>query len=283
LQQFETDSSQTLVRDLLSRLDAKGLAAPDVHSFAMLLTDGMSVREEPLTRALQGALGQIPLLGGSAGGGGSYGSTHVYVDGQFQTDSASLTVLRTRLPFKLFMTQHFVATDERLVVTEAEATTRTVQELNGRPAAQEYARLLGVEVVALNVDHFAAAPLVVLVNGKSFVRSIQTVNLDGSLTFFCAIDRGIVLRLAKGANLLPNLEQAFERIHAEMGTPQLVLACDCVLRKLELFQNHSEHAANAVFQANNTIGFSTYGEQFHGVHVNQTLVGVAIGWESADV
>ena len=29
---------------------------------------------------------------------------------------------------------------------------------------------------------------------------------------------------------------------------------------------------------NHAIGFSTYGEQFHGMHVNQTFTGVAIGY-----
>jgi hypothetical protein len=32
-----------------------------------------------------------------------------------------------------------------------------------------------------------------------------------------------------------------------------------------------------VLEQNHTIGFNTYGEQFNGVHVNQTLVGIAIG------
>ena len=31
----------------------------------------------------------------------------------------------------------------------------------------------------------------------------------------------------------------------------------------------------------NTTGFATYGEQFRGIHVNQTFVGVAIGAEEA--
>jgi hypothetical protein len=36
--------------------------------------------------------------------------------------------------------------------------------------------------------------------------------------------------------------------------------------------------------ANNAVGFSTYGEQFNGIHVNQTLTGVAIGrGDEADV
>jgi hypothetical protein len=32
-----------------------------------------------------------------------------------------------------------------------------------------------------------------------------------------------------------------------------------------------------LFKKNNVVGFSTYGEQFRGVHINQTLTGLAIG------
>ena len=32
-----------------------------------------------------------------------------------------------------------------------------------------------------------------------------------------------------------------------------------------------------VFGTYNVVGFNTYGEQFCGVHVNQTLTGIAIG------
>jgi len=32
-----------------------------------------------------------------------------------------------------------------------------------------------------------------------------------------------------------------------------------------------------VFHDNNVVGFSSYGEQHLGVHVNQTLTGIAIG------
>ena len=33
----------------------------------------------------------------------------------------------------------------------------------------------------------------------------------------------------------------------------------------------------ALVRENHVIGFSSYGEQYGGVHVNQTLTGVAIG------
>lgn len=277
LRQFKTATGQALVADLLQRLENLGPQAKAGNSFALLLTDGLAVREEVLTRTLQCALGALPLVGGSAGDGVNFGRTHVYFEGHFHADSAILVVAATRLAFKLFMTQHFVATDERLVVTDADSARRIVKEINGLPAAQEYARMLGIEISDIDRSHFAASPVVVLINGTNFVRSIQKVNADGSLTFFCAIENGVVLRVAKGIDLLGNLEQAFGVIRAQIGPPQLVLGCDCILRKLEIQQCALDDQVEALFLRNNMTGFNTYGEQFRGIHVNQTFVGIAIG------
>nr|WP_232834619.1 nitric oxide-sensing protein NosP [Rhodoferax ferrireducens] len=277
LQQFAMTSVQAFVQELLQRQESHAPQTDTDNSFALLLIDGLSVREEPVTRALQSALGRLPLIGGSAGDGVLFGRTHVYFEGRFHTDSAVLLLVTTRLPFKLFMTQHFVATDERLVVTEADTDLRVVKEINGLPAAQEYARILGIDASDLDPLRFAAWPVVVMIDGTNFVRSIQKVNGDGSLTFFCAIENGLVLRVAKGVDLLDDLERTFTQIRAEIGPPQFVLGCDCVLRKLEISQGPLKNRVDELLQHNNTVGFNTYGEQFHGVHVNQTFVGIAIG------
>ena len=282
LQQFEIAAGQTFTRNLLQKLESHAPQADADNSFAFLLIDGLSVREEPVTRALQSALGRLPLAGGSAGDGLIFGSTHVYFEGRFYADSAVLILVTTRLPFRLFKTQHFVATDERLVVTGADTARRIVKEINGLPAAGEYARILGIDACDLDPMRFAAWPIVVMIDGTNYVRSIQKANPDGSLTFFCAIEEGLVLRVAKGVDLLENLEQAFTQIRAEIGPPQLVLGCDCILRKLEISQGPVKDRVSETLRRNNTIGFNTYGEQFHGVHVNQTLVGIAIGADPAE-
>jgi hypothetical protein len=46
---------------------------------------------------------------------------------------------------------------------------------------------------------------------------------------------------------------------------------------LEIFQTGLKERVETIFRQNNLIGFNSYGEQFHGVHVNQTLTGIAIG------
>lgn len=277
LRDFEIAKGQAWVQGGLHKLMEKAPEADGKNSFAFLLIDGLSVREETVARTFQGALGKFPMFGGSAGDGLRFHRTHVYHDGRFRTDAAVLALVTTSLPYKLFKTQHFVATDERMVVTQADADKRIVREINGRPAAQEYARLLGVDVTALGPACFATSPAVVLIDGTNYVRSIQKQNPDGSLTFYCAIEEGLVLRMAKGVDMLTNLEQAFNKIRADIGRPQLVLGCDCVLRSLELTQTGHKQRAAEIFRDNNAIGFATYGEQFGGVHVNQTLTAIAIG------
>ena len=62
---------------------------------------------------------------------------------------------------------------------------------------------------------------------------------------------------------------------------QLVLTCDCILRKLEIVESGLADRVGDILRRNNAVGFNTYGEQFCGVHVNQTLTGIALGSRSA--
>lgn len=277
LQQFRIGAGQSFTLQLMQRLAQKVPHSMMDSSFALLLIDGLSIREEPVTRAMQSTLGKIPLIGGSAGDGARFQHTHVYSEGRFHADSAVLTLITTTLPFRLFKTHNFEPTDERLVVTDADPARRLVREINGRPAAREYARIIGVDVRDLNLTHFARWAAVVLVNGISHVRSIQKVNADDSLTFFCAIENGLVLRIAKSVNLLENLQQTLSQVHHQIGIPQLVLGADCLHRKQEAGRLADNKAVAATLMANNTTGFATYGEQFRGIHINQTFVGIAIG------
>ena len=277
LQEFTIGQAKTLAGDLGDELDLLAPTTAGTAKFAFLLIDGLSVREEPVTRSLHHALGGIPMFGGSAADGVRFGVTHVYHGGRFHADSAVLTLVATELPFRVFKTQHFKAETERLVVTGADPVRRIVREINGLPAAEEYARIVGVAVEHLDPTRFAASPVVVVIDGTDYVRSIQKANPDGSLTFYSAIDEGIVLRVARGIDLVGNLDATFDALRADIGPLQLVIGCDCILRNLEMTEHGLKDQVADILRANNVVGFSTYGEQFGGAHVNQTLTGVAIG------
>ena len=120
----------------------------------------------------------------------------------------------------------------------------------------------------------------VRVGGSDYVRSIRSVNEDQSLTFYCAIDEGIVLSAGNAADMVTNLTDLFERIHANLGQPSAVLGFDCIFRRLELENRNLRGRVSQILAANRVIGFSTYGEQFNSMHLNQTFSGVAFGKDS---
>ncbi|MBS2020705.1 MAG: FIST C-terminal domain-containing protein [Deltaproteobacteria bacterium] len=246
-------------------------------SFGLLLSDGLSMREESIVSSVYGALGTVPLVGGSAADGTSFGATHVLHDGEFRRDAAVLTLAHTVAPFEVFKTEHFEMGTDKLVVTGADPARRLVTEINGEPAGREFARLVGLEVKELTPLVFATHPVIVRVGGLPFVRSIQKVNADDSLTFFCAIDEGIVLTVAKGVDMADNLRRTFSGVRERLGKPLLTLGFDCLLRRIETLQKDEVHAISRIMEENAVTGFATYGEQFQGMHVNQTFTAVALG------
>ncbi len=277
LERFSLTDAQELVAGLIAGCRSQDVAPIKGHSFALTLLDGLSSQEELVLTTLNSALGSIPHFGGSAGDDVRLTNTHVYSAGRFHTRAALVILVSTPLDFEVFTTHHLQAQEEKLVVTAADPKTRTVLELNAMPAAEEYARVIGI--AAQQQDHkvFALNPLAVRIGQEYYVRSIQRVNPDLSLTFYCAVENGIVLTAMRPGPMLEDLQRHFERIEAEIGPPLITIGCDCFLRRLETEHCGTAERMSAFLRQHRVIGFNTYGEQYDGMHINQTFTGVVIG------
>ncbi|MDR0440850.1 MAG: FIST C-terminal domain-containing protein [Candidatus Accumulibacter sp.] len=248
------------------------------ESFALLLIDGLCKLEEPVAAIINQVLAGIPLIGASAGDGLDFRHAWIYHDGAFHENAAVLALFETSLPFLPIRVQHFMPTDVRLVITEADVATRTVTEINGVPAVEGYAEAVGISVDKLTPQVFAAYPVMLKIGGEYYVRSIQKVNPDGSLTFYCAIGIGLVLTVAQSfRTLISHLETELAAIRRTIPHPALIFASDCILRRLEMQQYGEIDQARQVLAPYPLIGFSTYGEQYGGVHVNHTLTALILG------
>ncbi len=277
LQTFDGAKTENLIKSIQDKLAQTRKNRPEADAFGMLLIDGLSIMEEQVVAILANAIEPVPIVGGSAGDDFKLEKTYVYHNGIFVSDAALITLFVTTLPFVPFKTQHFTATDKRLVITKAAPEKRIVYEVNGLPAAEEYARAVGLSVKELTPMVFSEYPVMLRFGGEYYVRSIQKMNEDGSLTFFCAIDEGLVLRVAEGHNLVNNLDEALVKIREEIPDIKLTIGFDCILRLLEVQRKKLQKDVNAIFKKNKIIGFNTYGEQFKSVHVNQTFTGIVLG------
>ncbi|SHI95838.1 Uncharacterized conserved protein, contains FIST_N domain [Desulfatibacillum alkenivorans DSM 16219] len=247
--------------------------------FGMLLVDGLSFLEEQVISYIHSAFQPVSIIGGSAADGFCLQETKVCIDGEFMTDAAVLILVETTAPFAVFKTQHLEPTDQKMVVTRTDPAKRIVCEINAEPAAEEYARILGIPASELGPAVFSKNPVMIRIADSWQVRSIKSVNPDKSLSFHCAIDAGLVLTLAKGFDIIANLKDEIRRLLKTIPEPQLVIAFDCAFRRLEIIDNGLSGQFAGLVKDIRLVGFNTYGEQFNSVHVNQTLVGVVIGGE----
>lgn len=245
--------------------------------FALSLIDGLSFAAESLVSAVRWGLMDTPLVGGSAGDDLHMKRTEVITNHYCGVDCAIVLLVATDLPFHVFKTDNFMATDDRLVVTRSDPDRRLAHEFNAASAAEEYAAAIGLLPQELDAHAFASYPLVVKVGGEFFCRSIQRVNKDGSLTFFCAVDDGIVLSIGRSVNMLESTRGAFAEAGAKVSGVDVILGFDCILRRLDAESRQMTRQMSELYQEFSVIGFNTYGEQYRSLHVNQTFTGIAFG------
>ena len=275
LEGFDATAAQATIESLRAAVTGGNLDPERMCGICLL--DGLSVAEESATANLHAALGGVALVGGSAGDGLDFRRTHVFADAAFHTGAGVLLLLETSLKLQPFKLQHFEPSDTDLVITEADPATRTVMEVNGCPAATEYAELLGLEFDDLTPGVFSRNPVMLQVGDDWYVRSIQTANEDGSLTFFCAIDEGLPLTLARGVGFLETLHDQVDRLTRQFSRVDGTLLFDCILRRLEIADTVGPRQVEQALRPLQPLGFSAYGEQFGALHVNQTLTGVVLG------
>lgn len=246
--------------------------------FGLVLIDGLSMREERLMAQLYRSLTHMPVVGGSAGDDMAFEATWVYSGGRFVHNAAVFVLAATRFPFEVARAQHHRPTQRRLVVTEARPEERIITEINGYPAVRAYCDAIGIRPEQLSPAIYSRHPVTLRVGDDHYIRSIQQRNDDDSLTFLCAIERGIILQVAEPEDALTALDEAMQKTRGALGdAPALIIGFDCILRRLEFESSALNTAVFERFTANRIVGFYTYGEQVNGLHVNQTFTGIAFG------
>lgn len=243
--------------------------------FCLCLLDGSSATEEGIASEMADALDGVTMLGGSAGDDLAFATTWVFANGACYEHGAIFLMGKTERSFRVLKHQHMAADSSRpVVVTRADPATRRVFELDGYPAATRYAEVLGVPRSELTSDRCFLRPTTVELDGESYIRSIRAIEDDDSLSFYCAIEEGMVLDIAS-----PEKDQSVALSDAlePLEPAELVIGFNCILRSLEASKAEQHEALGAALGrfSKHSIAFDTYGEQVNGLHMNQTLVAIA--------
>jgi hypothetical protein len=249
-----------------NHFNVSGIEMDFTKYVGVILTDGLSGAEERIMDRISD-LTNVLFVGASAGDDLKFSKTWVYANGKAYTDAVLLILFKPLVRFDFIKTQSFTPLPEQLVPTQLGKSARQVVELNGMPAAQAYAQAIGVKKEELE-NRFMLNPVGLMINDEPFVRSPQRLNGD-AIEFYCRVSEGMSLRLLESMDIVADTKAAIDKKLAEMGKISGIINFHCILRTLELEKKNRTDDYGRIFTNIPTIGFSTYGESFHG-HINQT-------------
>ena len=213
-----------------------------------MLVDGLSNVEETIVAAIHWALDDIRSSAARPETASRSIARRSSTTAASRERAAILMMIESAYPFRVFKTQNFEPTQIKLVVTAADTENRIVHELNAEPAAREYASAIGLLPDDLGPFSFASYPLVVKVGGDYYCRSIRNMNPDGSLSFFCAIDEGLVFTVARPQDMLRSTASVLEELDAKLGGIDLVVGFDCMLRRLDAETRQIRHQMDELYR-----------------------------------
>lgn len=249
---------------------------PTTHK-GLALLEGASRREEKINEALGNVAPYLEFVGGSAGDDLAFANTWVVAEGRLEHRASALMMLELAAPFRVLKTCNYVPTDTVLRVTASDPDRRLIFELDGQPAVQRYAELVGVAPDALGFPEFLANPFGVMIDDEPWLRSV--VRTEGDALFFaCSVIPGMELSLMRGQDLVADAERALAKTVEELGgPPSAAILFNCAYRMLEAsITGATERYHEALSSAVPHAGLHSNGESYL-VHLNQTLTGLVIG------
>ena len=249
---------------------------PSCH-LGFILIDGVHGAEELVNEVIGNAAPLLDVVGGSAGDDLAFRQTWVTVGEHVSRQGAALLVCQSAVPFRVVKACSFVPTGRVLRITHADVPARTVLAFDGRPALEAYAEAVGVPPEGIDATVWMQHPLGLMIDGRPWVRSPQSLRSDGGITFYAQILPGTQVEVMRATDLVADTHAAIDAARAALGGEAVgSVMFNCILRRLELDARGTGGPFLHAFAGLPTAGFHTYGESWLG-HINQTLTGVVFG------
>ncbi|MDR2728015.1 MAG: FIST C-terminal domain-containing protein [Chitinispirillales bacterium] len=243
------------------------MAAADYKEYGgIILVDGLSMKEEEIMDKI-GTQSNIIFIGGSASDAFKFNKTYVFANGKAYTDAALLVVFKTKNGVDFIKTQSVDVKNIDLTITKAIPEKRAVVEFDNKPAAIRYAEALEVDRSEID-SKFFANPVGLIIDDDVYIRNCQRTDGD-AMIFYCGMEEGMDLKLCKIRNIIPDTKAAVENKVKELNSIAGIIDFRCAFRTVQMGNEGTIEEYTNIFSGIPAIGFSTYGEEFHG-HMNQT-------------
>jgi hypothetical protein len=249
------------------------------EGLAFVFPVGLQAAEEKMLSVVNSIFTHdgFPIFGGTAGDDAKFKVTYVSVNGEMTSTGGAVIFMKPNVDFYILKENNFKSTSKKLKVTKADAQKRIVYEMDGRPAAEAYAKAIGVPTKQL-ANHWSLHPLGRKFNHDFYNASPFDIKPSGAIEFYCQVYEGAILEVLEPRDAVQEMQKTISQFTDRFGELYGVTACNCILRKLQFQQEHLFQSMNEhLKQLPNLCGFSSYGEQLNKSQLNQTMLLIGFG------
>lgn len=258
----------------------------DSHQYVgLVMDDGYKMKKEELLLGMMGLNQDMILVGGGAGDNEmdfSKASALIHVDGEVTDDAAFIALFKTDAPWAALRSHWYQPTGETITLTKLDSTHTRVLEIDGKPAAQRYAEIIGVTVDELEFgkpNGFATRPAALKVGREYFMRSPWKPLDDGSIQFTNMLEEDSELELMQIGDMAEATREFLAKeIPQRVESPQSALMFHCGGRTwFAAATGHMEDLANTFSAAPTCVGLNVNFELYCGFSINTTLTTLVFG------
>lgn len=251
----------------------------------VVIDDGFRYKKEELLLGVLDRNQALIVTGGGASSGASGPEEQqavIHVDGEVATDAVLTALVRTDAPWAALRSHAYRPTGKTIVITKTDPTCKRVIEIDGKPAVQRYAELIGVEVDELDFSRpngFGRSPTAMKVGREYFMRSPWQPMPDGSILFTNLVQEETELEIMELGDMAAITRQFFEEtLPSRVKNPRAVLHFHCSGRMWLAESRGEAQALSDAFKASPPgIGFNCFFESYSGFQINTTLTVLAFG------
>jgi hypothetical protein len=278
-------AGEQAIQDAAQQIGARADELGSKKYVAIVIDDAFRYKKEELLLGVMSMNQALVAVGGGAassevveGGGTAY----VHVDGEVATDAVAVALFRTDAPWAALRSHWYVPTGQTVRITKIDETAKRAIEIDGKPAAQRYAELLGVSVDDLEFgkpNGFAARPTALRVGREYFIRAPWKPLPDGSILFANMLEQGVELEIVKQTDAADSMRRFLEvEVPARVQSPRAMLLFHCSGRAYYAAMTGQIPALSETFRkAPPCAGMNVQFEIYCGFHINTTLTSLVFG------
>lgn len=251
----------------------------------LVIDDGLRYKKEELLLGVLDRCPSLTLVGGGAAHPAMQGPeaiAHVHVDGEVATDAVLVALIRTNARWAALRSHWYKPTGQMVRITKVDESSTRALEIDGQPAAQRYAELLGVAIDDLEFgkpNGFSRRPTALKVGREYFIRAPWKPLPDGSILFANLLDEGAELELMELGDASAMTRQFFEEeLPRRVPSPTAAILFHCTGRYFSAQAlGEAQRLSDSFASAPPSAGFNVHFEIYSGFHINTTLTVLAFG------